>query len=81
MIKHPKRRWERGLNLAHRYFVFTSIAFTLVTTGFIGLRFYYHFKNRQPKLENKNPEDAEQMLEKFAGVDNVPKQIATSNFP
>ncbi|KAH7637290.1 hypothetical protein HUG17_7496 [Dermatophagoides farinae] len=52
MIKHPKRRFEKTLNLAHRYFVYTSIAFTLITTGFIGVRFYHHYKfvQEQKKL-------------------------------
>lgn len=91
MIKHPKRRFEKTLNLAHRYFVYTSIAFTLITTGFIGVRFYHHYKfvqeqkklhtvrqlQQQQQQEDRNAEDP---FEKFANIDDVPKKIATSNF-
>lgn len=91
MIKHPKRRFEKTLNLAHRYFVYTSIAFTLITTGFIGVRFYHHYKfvqeqkklhtvrqlQQQQQQEDRNVEDP---FEKFANIDDVPKKIATSNF-
>lgn len=85
MIKHPKRRFERILNLGHRYFVYTSVAFTLVTTGFIGLRFYHHFKLKQEQrkiqsIEQQQGQNAENLLEKFADIDDVPKKIATSNF-
>lgn len=85
MIKHPKRRFEKILNLAHRYFVYTSVAFTLVTTGFIGVRFYHHFRLRQEQkrlqaIEQQQKQNAENLFEKFADIDDVPKKIATSNF-
>lgn len=85
MIKYPKKRYEKFLNTAHRYFVYTSLAFTLVTTGFIGYRFYQHFNNKlRTKNINNNKTDItisknDEYLEKFSSADKVPKEN-TSNY-
>lgn len=83
MIKYPKKRYEKFLNTAHRYFVYTSLAFTLITTGFIGYRFYQHFSNKLRINNNKNNTPIsknDEYLEKFPSVDKVPRKNV-SNYP
>lgn len=69
MIKHPKKRFEKFLNVAHRYFVFTSIAFTLVSTGWLGVVYYNHRQARKLHLAELRTKELETVAAEAALVD------------
>lgn len=51
------------LTKAHRYFVYTSIAFTFASTGFLGFIFYKHLTTervRRPAIASEDQQQQQQ---------------------
>lgn len=65
MYKQPKKRYQKLFATAHKYFVAASIGFTALTTVFIGISFYHHFKAKKALAANQNtvPKDIDTLTD------------------